>query len=310
MHPLLTILVFASCVAWSAEDRFIVDDEAFLEKATAAARMLHEAGKLVSFEKLRAQLDRATCELRPPAPRTVKLQPRELHRLVRGSTVAVGSFFHCTKCKEWHFDTATGFVAADDVVSTCEHVVNFEDEDMKEGFLVVADSDGKVHPVTQILAANADADTCLLSVPGLGLKPLALNPGAQVGDRVFCLSHPDGNHWMFTDGMLSRFFINRQAATDAGQAPRKAGVRPSLYINITAEYSPGSSGAPVVDEFGNVVGQVESITSSIEEEEGEKGANFTTSYGMPLRACISAKEIAALIKPPAKRASRGARETR
>jgi S1-C subfamily serine protease len=221
-----------------------------------------------------------------------------------GSTVAVASFFHCEKCKDWHFDTASGFVAAEDVVSTCEHVVNFEEEDMKEGFLVVADSGGRVLAVTEVLAANANADTCLLRVPGLGLKPLALNPDAEVGDRVFCLSHPDGNHWMFTAGILSRLFLNREPASDEGKPPKPVKTPPPLYINITAEYSPGSSGAPVVDESGNVVGQVESITSSIEKEDGGKDATVTSSYGMPLRSCISAKEIEALIKHPEQPASR------
>ena len=56
----------------------------------------------------------------------------------------------------------------------------------------------------------------------------------------------------------------------------------------------------MVDEFGNVVGQVESITSSVEEEKGEKGASVTTSYGMPVRSCVSSEEIARLMRPPAK----------
>lgn len=307
MRRILVVLLLVTSAAWSADARFTVDDDAYIAKATASAKALHKAGKLVSFEKLRAQLGRTSSELPMPPTRTDKLAPREIHRLVRDSTVAVASFFRCDQCNDWHFDTATGFVAADDVVSTCEHVVNFEDEDMKEGFLVVADSEGKAHAVTEVLAANPGADTCLLRVPDLGLKPLALNPEAQVGDRVFCLSHPDGNHWMFTDGMISRFFINHHSAADAGKPPGQAPLAPSLYINITAEFSPGSSGAPVVDESGNVVGQVESITSSIEKEEGEKGVSVTTSYGMPLRSCISAKEIAALTRRPAKPARSGTR---
>ena len=58
----------------------------------------------------------------------------------------------------------------------------------------------------------------------------------------------------------------------------------------------------MVDECGNVVGQVQSITTSLEEEEGEKGKNVATSYGMPLRSCVSAEEIAKLMKLPAKAA--------
>ena len=294
-------LVLLLSVALLAEDRFVVDDDAFAEQAIAAATTLHAQGKLVSLTKLRTQLKRANCELTLPEPRKEKLRPSEVYRLVRNSTVVVATFYHCTKCKKWHFDSASGFVAADGVVSTCEHVVDFEDEEMKDGFLVVADAKGRVLPVTELLASNADSDTCLLRVPGLDLPPLPLSHTAQVGDSVFCLSHPDGNHWMFTAGMLSRFYINREAATDGDKPPAKTKLAPSLYINITAEYSPGSSGAPVTDECGNVVGQVESITSSIADEKGDDGKNVTTSYGMPLRSCVSSEEIAKLARPPVKR---------
>ena len=282
------------------DDCLVVDDESFDEQATIGATALHEQGKLVPLAKLRTQLKRVHCELALPESRKAKLSPSEVYRLVRSSTVVVATFYHCSKCQDWHLDSASGFVAADGVVSTCEHVVDFEDEDMKDGFLVVADAKGRVFPVTEVLASNADSDTCLLRVAGLDLPPLPLSRTAQVGDPVFCLSHPDGNHWMFTAGMLSRFFINREAATDGEKPPGKTKIAPSLYINITAEFSPGSSGAPVVDECGNVVGQVESITSSLEEEKGGEGKNVTTSYGMPLRSCVSSEEIAKLTRMPAK----------
>jgi S1-C subfamily serine protease len=301
MFRLSACLAVLLSVASFADDRLVVDDEAFETQAIAAATALHEKGKLVPLAKLRAQLKRAHCELALPEPRKDRLRPPEIYRLVRGSTVAVATFYQCTKCKKWHLDSASGFAAADGVVSTCEHVVDFEDETMKEGFLVATDAKGRVFPVTEVLASNADSDTCMLRVPGLDLPPLPLSRTAEVGDSVFCLSHPDGNHWMFTTGMLSRFYINREAATDGGKPP-KTKIAPSLYINITAEFSPGSSGAPVVDECGNVIGQVESITSTLEDEKGEDGKNVTTSYGMPLRSCVSSEEIAKLARMPAKHA--------
>lgn len=300
MRPVFAWFLLLLPALLSAGERFVVDDDAFLEQATAAANALHNRGELVPLAKLRTQLNRASCELALPAARKVRLDPPELYRLVRSSAVVVAVFYKCAECKTWHFDSASGFVAADGVVSTCEHVVDFDDDEMKDGFLVVADAKARVFPVTEVLASSADSDTCLLRVPGLDLPPLPLSMSAQVGDRVFCLSHPDGNHWMFTAGMVSRFFVNREPATDGDKPPAKPVVAPSLYINITAEYSPGSSGAPVVDEFGNVIGQVESITSSVEEEKGDKGSGVTTSYGMPLRSCVSSEEIAKLTRPPAK----------
>lgn len=300
MLRLFICLIFLSSPSFATEDRFVVDDEAFEKHASAAAAILHKAGKLVPLKELRTQLKRPHCELTLPEPRKAALRPQEINRLVRGSTVAVAEFFKCSKCKDWHFESSSGFVVADGVVSTSHHVVDVEDEDLKQIYLVVADAKGRVFPVTEVLAANAGSDTCLLKVPGLDLPPLPLARNAQVGDPVFCLSHPDGNHWMFTSGMVSRYFINRETADEGEKPAKRKKPAEALYLNVTAEFSPGSSGAPVVDECGNVVGQVEAITTSIEEEKDENGKNVATSYGMPLRSCVASEELAKLVRAPAK----------
>ncbi len=288
MIRFLLVLIFPTLLL--AGDRLVVDDEAFVEKCTAGAAALQKEGKLVPIAKLREQLDRKSADIALPEPRKEKLSAPDVYELLRGSTVVVATFFKCTECNDWHFESSSGFVAADGVVSTCHHVVDFEDERMKEGWLVVADSSGKVFAVSEVLATNKDADTCLIRVPGLSAKPLALASKARVGESAYCLSHPDGNHWVFTAGMVSRYFMNHEDP-DTGEK-----LKPSLYVNVTAEYSPGSSGAPVVDERGNVIAQVESITASLEEENGEKGDTVTTSYGMPHRSCVAAEEIAKLVK--------------
>src|SRR5207249_3397211 len=88
--PVCFVLLLSA--ALFAEDRLVVDDDAFDQKATAAATALHGQGKLVSLQKLRTQLKHAHCELTLPEPRKDRLRPPEVYRLVRNSTVVVATF--------------------------------------------------------------------------------------------------------------------------------------------------------------------------------------------------------------------------
>src|SRR5689334_18154591 len=76
------------------------------------------------------------------------------------------------------------------------------------------------------------------------------------GDRVYCLSHPGGNHFMFTQGMIARVNRRRDELPSERDSSKSTLTRPLLFLNVTAEFAPGSSGAAIVDESANVVGQV------------------------------------------------------
>ena len=79
---LAAFLIALLPAAQSADERLVVDDEAFEEKAIAAATVLHGKSKLVALAKLRTQLKHAHCELTLPEPRKDRLAPREVYRLV------------------------------------------------------------------------------------------------------------------------------------------------------------------------------------------------------------------------------------
>jgi len=196
----------------------------------------------------------------------------------------------CPDCGGWHFSGSTGFVVSEaGIVCTCCHVILEEDEQVKEGYLVAADADGHVFPVLAVLAADTEADTCLLRIGATGLKPLALRPGVRPGESVYCLSHPGGYFFMFTQGMVAR--LNRRTNADTtekgrSEVPRS---RPVLLLNITAEFAPGSSGAPVVDACGNVVGQVDSIADAGEAAADDE--NQPASPSVPIRFCTATEEI-------------------
>jgi serine protease Do len=276
--------------------RYVVDDDAYSGKVADACAKLHQAHKLVSLTALRREVHTKGLAMKLPPPSRQRFSPPDLCDRLRESTLAVGTYYKCPECGGWHFESSAGFVVADGgVVCTCCHVVAPEDPDVKESYLVAADAEGRVFPVESVLAADTDADTCFLQIDARGLKPLPLRPNVRAGEQVYCLSHPAGYFFMFTQGMVSRLNLRQDAAMDEHGQTNGVLNRPVLFLNVTAEFAPGSSGAPVTDDAGNVVGQVASIAEAGEPAEGD--TNGPAAPSVPMRFCTAAEEILGLTDP-------------
>ena len=65
---------------------------------------------------------------------------------------------------------------------------------------------------------------------------------AKAIDHFLAISHPDSHYFSMTFGRTTRYF----------QTTRHAA--PSLRMGVTADFSEGSSGGPVLNMYGNVVG--------------------------------------------------------
>jgi hypothetical protein len=65
--------------------------------------------------------------------------------------------------------------------------------------------------------------------------PLARVRSAEIGDTVYVVGNPEGLEGTFSQGIISA-------------------LRGNDYIQITAPISPGSSGGPVVNQYGEVIG--------------------------------------------------------
>src|ERR1051326_4956195 len=161
-------LVFLGAAAVAAAaGRFVIDDDEYLDKICASCSNLLQKGQLKPLPVLRSQVDHLAADsprrdLRR-AIRTVtnaphadqKLAPTELCERLRQSTLAVGSFYKCPDCGEFHFNSSTGFIiSADGIICTCGHVVMEEDGGVKESYLAAADADGRVYPVQAVIAAD------------------------------------------------------------------------------------------------------------------------------------------------------------
>lgn len=261
-----------------------------------AAAKLRDAGKSIRAETAREQLRRSSCQLKLLQPKSTKLAAREVWQHARASYLRVGWFYSSTQSSQWRMAFAGGYpLTADGAVATSYHIAE-PPRDLREGCLIVADDNGKVFPVTEILAANRYSDACIIRVQGTGFVPLPLNTNIFPGDAVYCLSDPLGRRGYFSQGIVNRCFQlpERRLPNEPG-APWFAPMR----INVSTDWSFGSSGAAVLDDCGNAVGQVSTI--SIEGDDTPANANASSETApatIVFHEAVSARDVAALIKQP------------
>jgi hypothetical protein len=234
------------------EDSF--DDEPSAEDAallTAVAK-LHASERLIDRATIELSLDRREFAAALPPPRTTALRGTAVWRLARASYVRIGHYFRCKDCEDWHLELSGGMVVAPGgIVATSRHVVVPDDDSMAESWLVCADDDGRVYPVLELLASDPVTDLAILRTAAIALPPLPLRTTVQPGERVYVFSDPGGSRGVFTSGILNRFVRERVEGTD----------RRRVMMDVSVEWAPGSSGAAVLDEFGNAIGQVNAVST-------------------------------------------------
>ncbi|MEQ1632973.1 MAG: serine protease [Planctomycetota bacterium] len=263
----------------------VVDDDGLLLRIEAACEVLRQKGALRTIAALQKEADGKTVEFPIVPARTEHLPLPRLRSTLMASTMSVLVYYHCEECGSWHASASTGFaVAADGLVATCFHVLHDDGDDGDEEhqpFLVVADCDGRVDAVTEVVAASKQSDLAVLRCTNDHLVPLPLRYGALAGEPVFCLSNPDHLFATFTAGVLSRRYVVRgpapgtedlepvadvAKADSAGQKAHPADPVRSrepgrVFLAVTCEFATGSSGAPIVDACGNVLGIAQSTSS-------------------------------------------------
>ena len=262
-----------------------------------AATELRDAGRLLTSEVLIPQLKNAKCKLTLPPPHTQKLTGRDIWSAARQSYLRVGWFYLCSKCDRWHTNLAGGYViTADGAVATCHHVAQTP-EKFARGHMIAATDDGRVFPVTAILAADAKSDSCIIRVKAdAPLTPLPLSSTARPGDTVYCFSDPMGFRGYFSQGIVNRYYRDlprrRDAKGSATPAPQPLG------LNVSTDWAPGSSGAAIVDECGNAIGHVARIMP-VEETPKKKtadGGHEDLGTLMVIHKAVPAQEVLSLIE--------------
>jgi hypothetical protein len=98
--------------------------------------------------------------------------------------------------------------------------------------------DGKSYKVTQVVGIDMRRDLCVVRVDNVSTPPLSLGPPATIslGDDVIVIGNPLG-----LEGTVSRGIVSGLREEEG-------------LVQIDAAISPGSSGGPVINSKGQVIG--------------------------------------------------------
>jgi len=246
---------------------------------------LLDEGLPVGLDHVREQLpDEQTCSVCPLLPPDQAIEPRELYTKCRKSVVIVGRIYKCDKCDNWHTNAATGFVIGrEGIVVTNHHVLA---STTKAAAIAIGTWDGRVLPIQEVLAASKANDLAVVRVDADDLVPLPVAQSAPVGTEVFVIGHPVNHLYMMTTGIVSSHFLRKE----------RGKPNPRHEMTITADFAKGSSGSPVLNRTGAVVGIVRSTTPVYYEKKDGVG----TKIQMVMRYCIPSTSLLKLIGQSAK----------
>gem|GEM_PF-1400351 len=183
--------------------------------------------------------------------------PLDYKELVKKVEPAVVYIETCDKEKQFFHQCSGFFISSNGDVITNRHCL----EDAYSG--IIKTSDGKIYPIKQIVGVSQKGEDIIrISVdipPSDKVKYLSFNPSLpEKGERILVIGNPLGLEFTASEGMVSGIRVSdiRDPYTCTFSEEE------DKLIQISAPISHGSSGSPVVNLKGEVLGVA---VSSIEE---------------------------------------------
>lgn len=226
----------------------VINDKKLREDFESKMTELIKSGGHTAYEKLKDQLSRKSCKLDLPPTNTAEMTPADIYQKCAGSVVMVSKLSHCksSKCEKIHANIASGVIIREDgIVVTNYHVA--EGDQSKLVGMGVMTLGGKAFLVDEVLAADKDGDVAILKLKDAsGLQATPIFRDEPVGNSATIISHPVGNFYTLTQGCISRYYLNDKE---------------KCVMNVTSDYAKGSSGGPIFNHHGNMIGMVSNTVS-------------------------------------------------
>ncbi len=163
----------------------------------------------------------------------------------------------------------SGFFVREDIVATNLHVV----EGAAGGYAKIVGEKQK-YDIAGYVAIDHKMDLLLLKINNVTAPTVTLGDSSKiaVGDEIFAVGNPKGLEGTFSKGIIS--------------AIRK--IEEDTLLQITAPISPGSSGGPILNSEGNVIG------ISVATFKGGQNLNFAIPVSYLSNLLANTKSVKAL----------------
>ena len=161
------------------------------------------------------------------------LTPQEIGEKALDATVLLV----VTDAKDQPIGVGSGFFVRPNLIATNKHVIS-----KAAGGVVKRVRDDTKFDIEGVMATDEKHDLAILRVSGSSVStlPLGDSDSVSIGDVVYVVGNPEGFEGTFSDGVISGV---RGSNSDNGKR-----------LQMTAPISPGSSGGPVLNTRGEVIG--------------------------------------------------------
>lgn len=155
--------------------------------------------------------------------------PKDIYKRVSESIVLIKNIGENGEVKS----VGSGFyIGSGNKIATNFHVIEGATK------LEITDADGTVYFVVDVVGVSRNNDLAILMCPASG-KPLIVSTNLpEIGDHIVTLGNPKGLQRTISDGLISGIRDNDN----------------SRFYQMSAPISPGSSGGPVLNDRGEVIG--------------------------------------------------------
>ena len=276
----------------------VIDNRKIYNNFVNRGRRLIKDDRILTAVEMKELVDRAPtsidlASIQPNLDSTPKVQSEELHDRLRRASLMVGTLYDCGRCSNLHGNIAGGVVITEDGLALTNHHVLIRQVGEKVQGMIAMNHLGQCFAISEVLAVSKSSDIALIRLASnTKFEPIRIASSTPKPlSNVIVVSHPHNEFYVVTTGLVSRL-----------TKPTMNGDT-TTWLEITAEFSGGSSGSGVFNSQGELIGLVSRIHPMFRSEEKQKQGEQRPPGGdskgpfveQILRRCVPVESIWSLV---------------